>query len=95
MKLSRSTERKHAALEGEASSARINAVKCRNEFGQKPDVKIIACVSQQTDGWNNSPKGARVLGPDGEKEKKRNGPSAVGICYDGQLFPGLSIHFSI
>lgn len=46
---------------GEASRGRINAIKCRNEFGSRPDVRIIAHVSQLTEGWNNSHKGVPTL----------------------------------
>lgn len=69
-KAHRSREHRLTALEGEASRGRINATKCRNEFGGRPDVRIIACVSQQRDEWNNSHKGARILErlPNGEKK---------------------------
>lgn len=32
-----------------APRGRINAIKCRNELGCRPDIRVIARVSQQTD----------------------------------------------
>lgn len=75
---------------GEASGGGINATKCRNEFGCRPDVRIIACVSQQTDGRNNGHKGAHISGglPTGEKL----GPVWLGTGQGTSVF--LSLYFS-
>lgn len=77
IKHSRSTAKKVTVLVGEASRGGINATKCRNEFGHKPDVRITDGVSQQTDEWNNGHKGARISegAPHGEKQ----GPAWLGI----------------
>ncbi len=81
---------KHTALEGKSSRGRINALKCRNEFGRRPDVRIIACVSQQTDGWNNSHKGECNLErvPDG----KKRGPAWLGMGQGMPVFPDPSFY---
>lgn len=73
---------------GKASGGRINATKCRNEFGCRPDVRIIACVSQQTDGWNNSHKGERIW--------EKTGPSmAWSWPWHAGLPPRLSFYPSL
>lgn len=74
---------------GKASRGRINAIKCRNDFGSRPDVRIIACVSQQTDGWNNSHKGARIL--ERVPSEKKLDPAWFGTGRGLPVFPGLPL----
>lgn len=78
---------------GKASRGRINAIKCRNDFGSRPDVRIIACVSQQTDGWNNSHKGARIL--ERVPREKKLDPAGFGTGRGLPVFPGLPLYPSL
>lgn len=47
--------------EGKASWGRINATESCDMFGCRPDVRIIACVSQDADWWNNSQEKGHIL----------------------------------